>query len=843
MKNISKKLLSAVLSVSMIVGTTAINFPVVASASDEMTITVSLEGLTLGQGMYVEPETYTLSEINNILAEYNYSSDYTEDNITASVAFGAAMLDNGIVLNPEDFESSSYYLRKIKDVDKGYVNIPQVIYDKGNLTESDIESNADEYLGEFDYYSMSGWMITVNDLLTPVGMGSWNLKQDYSGYNDYDNNYVIRVQFTVSGWGADLGIDTGWGAPAYFEHANKDKLYMKYAQLAKDGAFENNGSALKAKALSVMEKLDATQQEVDDTLKLLENYELNTVIYDTLDKLANTVTEPTYNNEWSVISLARGGYLDKNSEYFKGYYNRLAEEVNSKASSVDKNGALNKNKYTENSRVTIALSSIGKNAHSVGDWDILAPLEDFDAVTKQGLNGPVFALIALDSNNYKTTDSTIRQQYIDYILDAELDGGGWTFFGSADPDMTGMTIQALSRYMDNADVKSAVERGINKLSEMQNDDGGYASWGSVNSESISQVIVACTSVGIDPNTDSRFVKNGKSAVDALLGFYDSSSTTFTFRHVMDGAVNGMATDQASYALVAYQRFINNKNSLYNMSDADVEGVAQFGGATVSLKGNIGVNFHMLLDDEIANDKEAYMQFNLADGKSSTVKMKDAQTTVIDGVTYYVFPLEIPAKDMSENITSQMFLGDGTKCSAVQKYSVSEYADKILNGSYDDKAKAVVKAMVNYGECAEAYFNPSVSTTVDTDSVTSETLADFMMSSSGNLPKGIEYYGSSLLLESQTTLRHYFKVADGTEVSAYNFSGNKDNYYYIDISDISSLKLNKANQTTIGEYTISYSPLSYAYAVVNNENATDSLKALVKALYLYNQASVAYNGGV
>ena len=535
--------------------------------------------------------------------------------------------------------------------------------------------------------------------------------------------------------------------------------------------------------------------------------------------------------------------MDKNSEYFTGYYNRLAEEVNSKASSVDKNGALNKNKYTENSRVTIALSSIGKNAHSVGDWDILAPLEDFDAVTKQGLNGPVFALIALDSNNYKTTDSTIRQQYIDYILDAELDGGGWTFFGSADPDMTGMTIQALSRYMDNADVKSAVERGIDKLSEMQNDDGGYASWGSVNSESISQVIVACTSVGIDPNTDSRFVKNGKSAVDALLGFYDSSSTTFTFRHVMDSAVNGMATDQASYALVAYQRFINNKNSLYNMSDADVEGVAQFGGATVSLKGNIGVNFHMLLDDEVANDKEAYMQFNLADGKSSTVKMKDAQTTVIDGVTYYVFPLEIPAKDMSENITSQMFLGDGTKCSAVQKYSVSEYADKILNGSYDDKAKAVVKAMVNYGECAEAYFNPSVSTTVDTDSVTSETLEDFMMSSSGNLPKGIEYYGSSLLLESQTTLRHYFKVADGTEVSAYNFSGNKDNYYYIDISDISSLKLNKANQTTIGEYTISYSPLSYAYAVVNNENATDSLKALVKALYLYNQASVAYNGGV
>lgn len=227
-------------------------------------------------------------------------------------------------------------------------------------------------------------------------------------------------------------------------------------------------------------------------------------------------------------------------------------------------------KYTENSRLIIALSAIGKDAHSVGDWDIIAPLEDFDATVWQGINGPVFALIALDTHNYKTTDTTIRQQYIDEILSKEIDGGGWSISGSADPDMTAMALQALAPYKNDQKVSAAVERGINKLSSMQKDNGGYASWGSVNSESTAQVIVACTALGIDPNADPRFVKNEHSAVDALLEFYDKDSTDLTFRHIMSGTGNAMATDQASYALVAYQRFIEGKNSLYDMTDVELD---------------------------------------------------------------------------------------------------------------------------------------------------------------------------------------------------------------------------------------------------------------------------------
>ena len=93
----------------------------------------------------------------------------------------------------------------------------------------------------------------------------------------------------------------------------------------------------------------------------------------------------------------------------------------------------------------------------------------------------------------------------------------------------------------------------------------------MNSESIAQVIVACTAWGIDPSTDSRFVKSGGSPIDALLEFYIPDGKGFA--HVLEttggytgGEVNAMATDQACYALVAYDRFVNNKNALYDMSD-------------------------------------------------------------------------------------------------------------------------------------------------------------------------------------------------------------------------------------------------------------------------------------
>ena len=850
MINLRKKLLSALLSVSLAASCAVLNMPFSVSAvSEEMTVTVSMEGLTLGQGMYFEPETYTLSEINKLVSTEGYGP-FDESNLNAGMATLAFFIDNGIEYentgswgDGSAIVGSSFYLESVKNIDKGYLNIPKIIYDNGFVYDEKY-ANKDAYLGEFDYGNMSGWMITVNDLLIPLGASSWTLNQDYEGYNDYGSDYVVRWQFTLNGYGADLGRSSVWGSTAYYEHANKDLLYKKYAELSADGIFNNN-TELKKQALSVMENLTATQEEVDTVFAFLESagkISVNEVLEDTFSKLSQKVSEPVFGTtggEWTVLALARGNYFNKDSDYFKGYYDRIVETVNTKAPNY--NGALHSVKLTENSRLILALSAIGKDSHSVGDWDIIAPLENFNNVIKQGINGPIFALIALDTQNYQTSDSTIRQQYIDYILNSEIDGGGWALSGtSADPDITAMALQALANYTDDEKVAAAVERGISMLSSLQKDNGGYASWGSINSESIAQVITACTALGIDPATDERFIKNSHSAVDALLEFYDKDSTDFTFRHIMDGKGDAMATDQAAYALVAYQRFVDGKNSLYDMTDVELDTApAKFSGATLSLGGNIGVNFHMELDDSVVNDKNAYMHFTLPSGNTTKVMVSDAIMKNENSRTYYVFTCEVAAKEINDDITAQMIFGDGT-ASEEYSYSVKEYSDSILNSDYSDETKTLVKKILDYGKYAKAYFSGgNLTTTSEISSVTADMLSDYTMKSIGTLSNGITYYGSSLLLESETTVRHYFKVAEGTDVSAYNFSGNKGNYYYIDITDISADKLDMACDTKIGGYTVTYSPMSYIYAVLSSEKASDSLKNVVRALYLYNQAVNAY----
>ena len=264
------------------------------------------------------------------------------------------------------------------------------------------------------------------------------------------------------------------------------------------------------------------------------------------------------------------------------------------------------------------------------------------------------------------------------------------------------------------------------------------------------------------------------------------------------------------------------------------------GYSLSLDGNIGVNFFMELDKSVIADENAYMKFRLPNGKTSVVLVGDAKQQTVGGTTYYVFSCEVAAKEMNETITAQIITSD--KKGEVYEYSVADYIQYIRDNptEFDEKTLSLVNAMAGYGDYAKAYFNnENLDANTEMDAVTADTLASFDKQISGNLPEGITYYGSSLLLESNTTMRHYFKVAEGTDVSALSFSGSKSNYYYIDIPNISAEKLGTIQNVTIGSCTISYSPMSYAYAVLSSKNTSESLKNLVKSLYLYEQAAEAY----
>lgn len=632
MKNTGKRLLAAVLAVVMLASLSFVAFAA-QTDDDEFKVVVSMEGLTLGQGLYYEPQAYTLDEINALLATEGYGPlDRSE--VTAGLATLAFFIDHNIDYTMTGDWADTAYVSGIKDIDKGYLDIPSVITENGGPTNDENDGNDDEYLGEFDYDSMSGWMITVNDFMINVGCAGWyfeNEDQKALCPSDLGNTYVVRWQFTLHGYGADLGVDTGWGMPAYFEGAKKAALYAAYADCT--------DAAKKAQVMSVMENLTATQDEVDAAVAVLtaddsgDKADYKTALNETMAQLAATVTEPSFGTgagEWTVLSLARGNYYPTDSKYFADYYSRIEQTVKEKAASVNLNGALHKVKSTENSRLIMALSAIGKDPTKVGGVDLVGAYSanGFSWIKKQGLNGPVFALIALDTYNYKTKDATIRQQCVNYILEAELSGGGWALSGTtADPDMTAMALQALAHYADNADVKAAAERGFAALSSIQKDNGGYASWGSVNSESIAQVIVACTAWGIDPSTDSRFVKSGGSPIDALLEFYIPDGKGFA--HVLEttggytgGEVNAMATDQACYALVAYDRFVNNKNALYDMTD-------------VARPKPAGISASICLPAEISNKKGTTFNaiVSVSDWDSEAGwKLVDATLSIPENVT-------------------------------------------------------------------------------------------------------------------------------------------------------------------------------------------------------------------
>ena len=268
--------------------------------------------------------------------------------------------------------------------------------------------------------------------------------------------------------------------------------------------------------------------------------------------------------DWLIFGLARSG-VKVPQKYFDAYYENVEAAVR------EKNGVLSDRKYTEYSRTVLALTAIGKNPADVAGFDLLKPLADFEQVTRQGINGTIFALLALDSGNYEIPENpdaavqATRQMYVDELLARALPDGGWTLTGGEpDVDITALTLQALAKYRDQADVTAAVERGLAVLSSLQEPDGGYVSWGSSNSESVAQVIVALTELGV-PLDDERFTKNGITVEDALLRFAQENGA---FVHVRDGSGgdDGMATEQAFYALAAIHRAETGETTLYDMTD-------------------------------------------------------------------------------------------------------------------------------------------------------------------------------------------------------------------------------------------------------------------------------------
>ena len=348
---------------------------------------------------------------------------------------------------------------------------------------------------------------------------------------------------------------------------------------------EQSGAAIE-KAAGAYSKLS------DEDKLLVENYDVLEAaqmeysyiieqrdLFGTIDKALGKTAEYLIANssfdigaiggDWTVFGLARAGLLDgaHRAKYAANVKNMLDAVGGEK---------LNDNKSTENSRVVLALTAAGYNAADFTGYDLTKPLCDYDYVIKQGVNGAVFALLALDSANYAENDSEIRQKYIDYIISQQLENGGYSYDGkTVDIDLTSMVITALAKYTDDENVAMNVFISYLAVFKHQLENGGFEAYGSECSESTAQVIVLLSGARTDGaqsngDLDDIYIKNAnfqmlKMPINAMLKFYNENGG---FGHDSTN-VNMLSTEQCFYALTAAKRSLEGENPLYDMSDVEL----------------------------------------------------------------------------------------------------------------------------------------------------------------------------------------------------------------------------------------------------------------------------------
>ena len=357
--------------------------------------------------------------------------------------------------------------------------------------------------------------------------------------------------------------------------------------------------------------------------------------------------------------------------------------------------------------------------------------------------------------------------------------------------------------------------------------------------------------------------------------------------------------------VSYEYSNTEKNIYGDHPDADndgkcdncsaiIDGIgAKLAGYSLSLTGNIGVNFYMELSNDIVNDESAYMNFTLPNGTTSKVYVSGTHedgstattdTTVKNGVTYYVFTCEVAAKEMTSDIKAQMIGNNGEKTGKVYTYTVKEYADYILSHMSADESLTsratiqLVKGMLNYGGAAQKYFG------YKTDQLASDGLAltepvfddtsiiNFIKNEANKAvitnhsdPDKVTFKSAYLSLNSTTDLcvsvqfaedvtvqEDMFEILfDSKEISKDQYEitkVNKENCYKITLHGIKASQLQKQYEFEValpdtGPAVLKYGATSYAYTVMSsacdNINNIESLREVVKALSAYGSCAQGY----
>ena len=329
--------------------------------------------------------------------------------------------------------------------------------------------------------------------------------------------------------------------------------------------------------------------------------DIDTVLSKVRSYILSKDTKPDYSSIWKVIGLKRSGLYVPES-YINLFYSNVIAYCESK------DWQITRAKYSEYSKLILALTAIGVDARDVMGHNLLAYLSDYKNVSRQGNNGTIWALIALKSNpayeipeDLSAVQQNSEELLVKKVVGMQCQDGGWTMAeGKGDSDMTGMAMQALASYYNKdgyEDVTVAIDKGLAWIEKNQLSSGGFGTMNTETSESVAQIITALCGVGIDCGEDVRFIKNGKWPMTGLFQYYMPEGG---FMHVAAGAgnngggaggiIDGMATEQGLYATVAYRRFLDGETFLYDMSDVAISaGTKPVVSPTIDTGSNSGGN--------------------------------------------------------------------------------------------------------------------------------------------------------------------------------------------------------------------------------------------------------------
>ncbi|WP_233147163.1 S-layer homology domain-containing protein [Paenibacillus selenitireducens] len=414
----------------------------------------------------------------------------------------------------------------IQDGDTAFTALKRAVDQRG-ISIDYIGSGASLYvqaidgLGEFDKGPQSGWMYTVNGTFPNYSAGLYTL----------NNGDTLRWKYTTN-LGEDIngGFNGGTGQPGI------------PGQPGQPGAPGTTGG-------NQIEESAKLQGLINGSAAWI----LNNRKFSVQDNF----------NDWDVMALARSG-----KQVPSAYYTVLESYVKEKKGEF--------RLVTDYERMALAVMAIGKDPSNIAGYNFLEKIYNHERMKNQGTNGLVFAMLALDASKATIPSDALwtRDKLVQQILDQQNSDGGFPISKESnavsDIDMTAMALQALAKYQDRKEVKAATDKALTWLSAQQLPNGGFKVSGVETSESISQVIIALSSLG-NSLRDKRFVKQDGDLLKALHTYLNKDGG---FAHGRGEASNYMATQQATLALAAYDRLLNNHNSLFDMTDVKSAGTSK-----------------------------------------------------------------------------------------------------------------------------------------------------------------------------------------------------------------------------------------------------------------------------